>query len=48
MTRTQTSSTSPRSHIGERLKQAREALGLSQADVCRDAGVSANAYNQWE
>ena len=48
MTRTPTASTSSRAHIGERLKQAREALGLSQADVCRDAGVSANAYNQWE
>ncbi|MFP6740469.1 MAG: helix-turn-helix domain-containing protein [Alphaproteobacteria bacterium] len=38
----------PRSQFGERLKQAREARGLSQADVCRAAGITANAYNQWE
>jgi tRNA (cmo5U34)-methyltransferase len=40
--------TNPRSQVGDRLKQAREARGLSQADVCRAAGVTANAYNQWE
>jgi tRNA (cmo5U34)-methyltransferase len=45
MTRTQSN---PRSQVGERLKQSREALGLSQADVCRTVGVTANAYNQWE
>lgn len=38
----------PRARVGGRLKKAREGLGLSQADVCRRAGVSANAYNQWE
>ena len=38
----------PRKAVGERLRQAREALGMSQADVCRRAGVTANAYNQWE
>ena len=34
--------------VGERLRRSREALGLNQADVCRRAGVTANAYNQWE
>ena len=38
----------PRAQVGERLRKAREALGRSQADVCRHAVVSANAYNQWE
>ena len=38
----------PRLAVGERLRRAREALGLTQADVCRRAGVTANAYNQWE
>lgn len=38
----------PRARLGARLRRAREALGLSQADVCRRAGVAANAYNQWE
>ena len=38
----------PRLAVGERLKQARKSLGLTQADVCRRAGVTANAYNQWE
>jgi tRNA (cmo5U34)-methyltransferase len=38
----------PRVAVGGRLKQAREVLGLSQADVCRRANVTANAYNQWE
>ncbi len=38
----------PRMAVGERLRRAREAFGLTQADVCRRAGVTANAYNQWE
>ena len=46
--RSQSQTANPRTRVGARLRKAREALGLSQADVCRRAGVSANAYNQWE
>lgn len=34
--------------IAQRLVATREALGLSQAEFCRRAGVAANTYNQWE
>src|SRR5258706_3691859 len=34
--------------IGRRLARAREALGLSQVDFCRAAGIAANTYNQYE
>ena len=38
----------PRIAVGGRLRRSREALGLTQAEICRSAGVTANAYNQWE
>lgn len=34
--------------IAERLRLTREALDLSQSDLCRRTGVAANTYNQWE
>ena len=34
--------------IAARLIASREALGLSQADLCRRAGIARNTYNQWE
>ena len=42
----------PRTHelveIGARLRAARVALGLSQAELARGIGVRPNTYNQWE
>lgn len=38
----------PRIEIGRRLVAAREALGLSQVDVCAALGVSTPRWNQWE
>lgn len=37
-----------RVEIGRRLKAARDALGLSQADICRAVDVSPSRWNQWE
>lgn len=34
--------------IGRRLKAAREALDLSQAELCRRTRIKPNTYNQWE
>jgi transcriptional regulator with XRE-family HTH domain len=34
--------------IGERLRAYREAIGLSQAEFARMAGVSPQALNNWE
>lgn len=34
--------------IGARLAAAREAVGRSQAEVCRAIGVSAGTWNHWE
>lgn len=34
--------------IAERLVITREAMGLSQAEFCRQAGIAANSYNQYE
>lgn len=34
--------------IGDRLKRTREALQLTQAELCRRAGIAPNTYNQWE
>lgn len=34
--------------IAFRLRQGRAALGLSQAELCRRAGIATNTYNQWE
>jgi transcriptional regulator with XRE-family HTH domain len=41
-------STHPRTVFGERLLVAREALGLSQAQVAEKMGVSQKAYAVWE
>lgn len=38
----------PRSPFGERLHAAREAAGLSQAQVAEKMGVAQNAYAAWE
>ncbi|NIA67802.1 helix-turn-helix transcriptional regulator [Pelagibius litoralis] len=34
--------------IAERLRVTRDALGLSQAEMCRGSGIATNTYNQWE
>lgn len=34
--------------IAARLIATREALGLNQADLCTQAGIARNTYNQWE
>ena len=34
--------------IALRLRQGRAALGLSQVELCRRAGIATNTYNQWE
>jgi transcriptional regulator with XRE-family HTH domain len=34
--------------IGRRLLRTREALGLSQAEFCRQIGVERNLYNPFE
>lgn len=34
--------------IGARLMQARQALGMTQAQMADQAGIARNAYNQWE
>jgi transcriptional regulator with XRE-family HTH domain len=41
-------STQPRTPFGERLHAAREARGLSQAQVAEQLGMSQNAYACWE
>ena len=38
----------PRTPFGERLHAAREARGLSQAQVAQQLGMSQNAYACWE
>lgn len=38
----------PRTPFGERLHSAREASGLSQAQVAEKMGVAQNAYAMWE
>lgn len=38
----------PFAAIGKRLLRAREALGISQADVCRAIDVKPNRYSQYE
>ena len=38
----------PRTAFGTRLHAAREALGLSQAQVAKKLGVSQNTYACWE
>jgi len=37
-----------RSETGERLRLTREALGLSQAELCRRVGISPAAWNNAE
>lgn len=34
--------------VGERLKKVREALNLSQINLCNQINVATNTYNQWE
>jgi transcriptional regulator with XRE-family HTH domain len=38
----------PFPQYGKRLSAMRQALGLSQAELCRAIGVSANRWNQYE
>ncbi len=38
----------PRTAFGERLHQAREALGLSQSQVAEKMGVNQASYGAWE
>ena len=38
----------PRTAFGERIYAAREAAGLSQAEVAQKLGLSQNAYAMWE
>ena len=38
----------PRTPFGERLHSAREELGLSQAQVAKEIGITQNAYAMWE
>lgn len=38
----------PRTPFGERLHAAREAAGLSQAQVSEKMGIAQNAYAMWE
>jgi transcriptional regulator with XRE-family HTH domain len=33
--------------IAARLRAGQEALGLSQVEVCRQAQIAPNTYNQW-
>ena len=37
-----------KTEIGRRLRAAREALDLSQAELCRKFNIATNTYNQWE
>lgn len=37
-----------RSHVGLRLKLAREAMDLRPVDLCRAVGIKPNAYSQYE
>ena len=41
-------STEPRTEFGQRLHAAREALGLSQAQVAKQLGITQKAYAVWE
>ena len=34
--------------IAHRLRVTREALGLTQTELCRRTGIATNTYNQWE
>lgn len=37
-----------RSEVGSRLRLAREALRMTQAEFAKQADIAANAYNQFE
>lgn len=46
-----TASRIPKSQIQEiagRLLAAREAVGISSAELCRRTGINPNTYSQWE
>lgn len=34
--------------IAARLRAARAAMGIDQAELCRRTGIQPNTYNQWE
>lgn len=34
--------------IARRLKAAREAMGITAAELCRRTGIAPNTYSQWE
>lgn len=34
--------------IARRLRAAREAMNIDQAELCRRTGIKPNTYNQWE
>lgn len=34
--------------IAARLREARAAMGIDQAELCRRTGIRPNTYNQWE
>lgn len=34
--------------IAARLRAARAAMGIDQAELCRRTGIKPNTYNQWE
>jgi len=34
--------------IAARLRATRQALGLTQSELCLRAGIARNTYNQWE
>lgn len=36
------------SQVARRLILTREALGLSQTEICRRTGIKTNTWNQWE
>lgn len=35
-------------HIGDRIREAREALGYTQGDLAKKSGITASAVSQWE
>lgn len=45
---TTTQKSTDKAEIGARLKLVREALQLSQAEMCRRAGIAPNTWNNYE
>jgi transcriptional regulator with XRE-family HTH domain len=48
MPRSATPPTGALAEIGRRLREAREAVSVGQAEFAAAAGIKANTYNQWE